>query len=186
MQDDASSGHGPLCVGLAHWRGHVIADTDEGQRLINREFSQWKMPLRDGPISTLHIDLLHNPLPRLRLMREGQQVDLSSFLTGPGGKRFVPAQAGQRLLYSDLALGENTPVLELCGSELHILRPDLWLFLCLASAHLADADRILHRGSARRRLRRGRRRPGHHRAERQRQKHALLGARPGRCRLFQR
>ena len=131
MQDEASSMYGPLCVGLAHWRGYVIADTDEGQRLINREFSQWKMPLRGGPISTLHIDLLHNPLPRLRLMREGQQVDLSSFLTGPGGKRFVPTQAGQRLLYSDLALGENTPVLELCGQELHILRPDLWLFYVL-------------------------------------------------------
>lgn len=128
MQDEASSMYGPLCVGLAHWRGYVTADTEEGQQLISRGLSEWTMPLRDGPISTLHVDLLTHPLPRLRLMRKGQQVDLSSFLTGPGGKRFVPTQEGKRLLYSDLALGEDTPTLELCGQELCILRPDLWLF----------------------------------------------------------
>lgn len=128
MQDEDSPVQRPLCVGLAHWRGYVTCNREEEQRQINREFSDWKMPICDGPISTLHINHIENPCPSLRLMREGQQVDLSSFLTGPGGKRFVPVPAGQRLLYSDLALGENTPVLELCGQELLVLRPDLWTF----------------------------------------------------------
>jgi hypothetical protein len=86
------------------------------------------MPVCDGPISTLHIDHSENSQPRLRLMRDGRQVDLSSFLTGPGGKRFKPGPVGQRLIYSDLALGENTPALELYGQELLVLRPNLWPF----------------------------------------------------------
>ena len=149
LSDDSSPA--PLRVGLAGWRGLVAADTPEGRARVATLFADWTpspgaptepddardllfSPTADDAqapfpsLTTLCIDLTHGPLPRLRLVREGRPVDFSPFLTGPGGKRFVAVPHPTRLLFRDQAVGEDEPIVELLGGEVHILRPDLWPF----------------------------------------------------------
>ena len=116
-----------LRVGLAGWNCRLAADTPAAYEELARVSADWAVPEGGG---TTGIGACSNgdPFPRLFLTLDGRPGDFAPFFSGPGGKRFVPLSHPSRRLYADLAVGDESPVLELCPDGLTVLRPDLWPF----------------------------------------------------------
>ncbi len=128
MRNNAPVAPHTLCVGLADWRARLHVDTEAGFAQIAPQCAPWEMPDTGTPMTLLSVHLAGGSAPRLHLTRDEKPLDISPIFDGPGGKSFSPVPHPSRRLYQDLAMGGDEPVVEICGDDLVILRPDVWTF----------------------------------------------------------
>ncbi len=129
-----------LCIGLAGWRARLHADTEDGFAQIRAQWAEWEIPDTGLPMTTLSVLLAGDAAPRLHVTRDGMPLDFSPMFDGPGGKSFAPVSDPSRHLYTDVAIGDDAPALEVCHGDLVILRPDFWLSYLLYSLNWLMMD----------------------------------------------